>query len=110
MAPLPNNTIQAYFKPEPSTISSGQTLPTTFPSGDQTQLVSTTYTSMSIGELAGGLKHVTVTGRILALREQVLSGRIPTDIRLILHMTIGDETGVLIVSSLKAIPLSNIMP
>lgn len=99
MAAPPNNTIPAYFKPEPPTVSSGHTLTATLPSGYQTQLPSTSYTSMSIGELAGGIKFVTVTGRILALREQVLNGRISSDIRLILHMTIGDETGVLIVSS-----------
>lgn len=99
MAPLPSNTLPAYFKPEPPTLSSGQTLSATLPSGDQTRLLNTAYTSMSIGELAGGLKFVTVTGRILALREQVLNSRLSTDVRLILHMTIGDETGVLIVSS-----------
>ena len=99
MPPLPSKTIPAYFKPEPPTLSSGQTLSATLPSGDQTQLPSTAYTPMSIGELAGGLRFVTVTGRILALREQVLNGHISSDARLILNMTIGDETGVLIVST-----------
>ena len=110
MAALPGHTIQSYFHPKTSTVSSDQTSSATLPSSDQTQLPSTAYTSMSIGELAGGVKYVTVTGRILALREQVLNGRISNDIRLILHMTIGDETGALIVSHQHDLSLSILIP
>jgi hypothetical protein len=100
MSKRPNPTIQSYFPlvPKPITPPKNKRPPTPPPSSPWTPQSGKTYTTTKIGSIEAGPKRICFTGRIANFREQEKNSKKENAARLLIRMTIADETGVIDVS------------
>ncbi|KAI5820196.1 hypothetical protein BZA77DRAFT_349616 [Pyronema omphalodes] len=97
MSKRPNPTIQSFFPlvPKPITPPKNKHLPTPPPSSPWTPQSGKTYKTTKIGSIEPGPKRICFTGRIANFREQEKNSKKENAARLLIKMTIADETGVI---------------
>lgn len=100
MSKRPNPTIQSYFSlvPKPITPPKNKRPPTPPPSSPWTPQSGKSYKTTKIGSIEAGPKRIFFTGRVANFREQEKNSKKENAARLLIRMTIADETGVIDVS------------
>jgi hypothetical protein len=89
-----NSTIQSFFPPVPSKKRRVNELPTP-PTTPWTPKDGITYQQVKIGEIKPGPGRITFSGRVANYREVEKNNKLATAAKVLLRMTLADETGAI---------------